>query len=501
MMGGDRERTHSHSAHTYKLNLYLQNRPDRTRTHKHQRSSQTSCETLLHRHEEKYLQFTTNLSKEISRLKNELRDRSAVIISLNSDGKAHSDLEVFMQKQLRSAEIASGKGVSDELTVVPFDSFTLHRVYQLETGLARHPVERPLRPDRRNELDGALESALHVLNDHQPGDSRHRTSYSPKDFFEGIFRTERDKGTLYDLTFRENTSPDFRRLVFFRPFAPLVKVLDEFIDASQILINIILPLTKQLDAFRRFMQNFSDVCFRRDEQTHLTVVLFGSENMDEVKRILDETSRMMKYRNLTLVHLNEDFSRARGLQVGAHAWSQSNVLFFFCDFNVHFTAEFLNSCRMNAAAGKKVFYPVMFSHYNPEIIYGHHVPPHEEQPAIRKDSGFWKDFDFGMTCQYRSDFTHIGGFEAHVKGRAAEDLHLYRKYLHSGLEVIRAPSRGLFHMWTETVCAEHLSSDAFKVCLCSKALNEASLAHMGDLLYQQQINNHLQKYNKHNRNT
>lgn len=155
------------------------------RTHKNQRSSQTSYETLLHRHEEKHLQFTTNLSKEISQLKNELRDRSASIISLNSDVKAHLGLEVFMQKPLRSAEIASGDRVSDESTVVPFDSFTLHRVYQLETGLAGHPVERPLRQDRRNELDGALESALHVLNDHQPGDSRHRTYYSPKDFFEG----------------------------------------------------------------------------------------------------------------------------------------------------------------------------------------------------------------------------------------------------------------------------------------------------------------------------
>lgn len=90
-----------------------------------------------------------------------------------------------------------------------------------------------------------------------------------------------------------------------------------------------------------------------------------------------------------------------------------------------------------------------------------------------------------------------GGLEVSVKGRAVEDVHLYRRYVHSGLEVIRAPSRGLFHLWTETLCDdEHVSSDSFKLCLCSKALNEASLAQMGELIYQQQIDNHLHKHTR-----
>jgi len=65
------------------------------------------------------------------------------------------------------------------------------RVYQLETGLTRHPAERPVRKDRRDELIGSVETALHVLN----GPQRHsdntvrKITYSPSDFIQGEKRS------------------------------------------------------------------------------------------------------------------------------------------------------------------------------------------------------------------------------------------------------------------------------------------------------------------------
>ncbi|RXN28633.1 chondroitin sulfate N-acetylgalactosaminyltransferase 1-like protein [Labeo rohita] len=487
------------------LLLYRQACRSQIQTRSGHPTDEDAYESLLHQHERQYLQQTTNLTRLISQLKAELQERSrqlqrsAVIFPLEHEEQNQSELEEFMRKQLRRAgKIFTGEPLPNEFAVLPFETFTLRQVYQLETGLTRLPVESPLRQDRKNEMNGALEAALHLLNEPQLRDSQQRRIYSPQHFYEGILRTERDKGTLYDLTFRENGVPNFRRLVFFRPFAPLMKVKEELMDASQILINIIVPLADTVESFRQFMQHFSDVCIRQDGRTHLTVVFFGHEKTNEVKGILDAVSRRMKYRNLTLIHLNEAFSRGRGLQVGARAWKRSNVLLFFCDVNVRFGAEFLNSCRMNAEAGKKVFYPVMFSLYNPEIIYGQHIPSAQDQLVIRKDFGFWKDVDYGMTCQYRSDFINTGGFDVSAKGRATEDVHLYRKFLHSNLMVVRAPSRHLFHLWHPTVCHAHLSSEALKLCLQTKALNEASHSQLGQMIFHQEIDNHLHKYNQHN---
>lgn len=63
----------------------------------------------------------------------------------------------------------------------------LLRVYQLETGLTKHPEERPVRRDRRDELIGTVETALHVLNGPQQhtDNTRRKRTYSPSDFIEG----------------------------------------------------------------------------------------------------------------------------------------------------------------------------------------------------------------------------------------------------------------------------------------------------------------------------
>ncbi|XP_068430918.1 chondroitin sulfate N-acetylgalactosaminyltransferase 1 [Clinocottus analis] len=490
-----------------------------------------SYQLLLQEREEQHRLHISSLKKQIAQLKEALQERSQQLKGVQDSlkratggpaggqeagpgsqgaglGEAQgarsqqADLQEFLRSQLAKAEVTAGTRLPSEYAVVTFESFTLQKVYQLETGLTRHPEEKPVRKDKREALGEVLEAALHDLNtpasqqDGRTAAGNTHTSkvYAPSDFIEGISRTERDRGTLYELTFRGESSTAFRRLVLFRPFGPLMKVSAERVDTADVPINVIVPLSRRTDKFKQFLLNFREVCVRQDGRVHLTVVYFGNEQMSEVRSALENTSREVHFKNFTLLQLDEDFSRGRGLDVGARAWTGGNVLLFFCDVDIYFTADFLNSCRLNTQPGKKVFYPVLFSQYNPSLIYGaDHLPPVEQQLVIKKDTGFWRDFGFGMTCQYRSDFINIGGFDIDIKGWGGEDVHLYRKYLHSNLLVVRAPSRGLFHLWHEKRCADELPPDQYRMCMQSKAMNEASHGQLGMLFFRREIEAHLRK--------
>lgn len=75
----------------------------------------------------------------------------------------------------------------------------------------------------------------------------------------GLYRTERDKGTLYELFFAKDDSDNFRHVTLFRPFGPLMKVRSTSVETSGVIINIIVPLAGRTEAFSQFLHNFRSV--------------------------------------------------------------------------------------------------------------------------------------------------------------------------------------------------------------------------------------------------
>ncbi|XP_056113024.1 chondroitin sulfate N-acetylgalactosaminyltransferase 2 [Rhinichthys klamathensis goyatoka] len=472
-------------------------------------------QALLQEQEERHLSRAASLKRQIAQLKQELQEMSEKLRVLQKkkegpgpqsliDGRDQepSDLLEYLHSQIEKAEVNTGARLPSEYALVPFESFTSTKVYQLEMGLTRHPEEKPVRKDRRDELVEVIEAGLEIINNPEDDDGQEdnipmqRQMFTESHFFEGLYRTERDKGTLYELYFAKENSHEYRHVTLFRPFGPLMKVRSMSVDAASTIINIIVPLSGRTEVFVQFLHNFREVCVQQDKRVHLTVVYFGQTGLQEVKASLRKMSSEENFSNYTLIPVDEEFSRGRGLDIGAHAWEKGgDVLMFFCDVDIYFTLEFLSTCRLNTAPGKRVFYPVVFSLYNPAIVYGNldFPPPIESQLIHKKDAGFWRDFGFGMTCQYRSDFLSIGGFDLEVKGWGVEDVHLYRKYLRSEQIVIRTPVSGLFHLWHEKLCADELTPEQYRMCIQSKAMNEASHSHLGMLVFREEIETHLRK--------
>lgn len=235
-------------------------------------------QALLQEQEEHYQTRAASLKRQIAQLKQELQEMSEKMRSLQerknvgANGIGYhgtgehtpGDLLEFLHSQIDKAEVSAGARLPSEYGVIPFESFTLMKVFQLEMGLTRHPEEKPVRKDKRDELVEVVEAGLEVLNNPDEDDGQEdeegplgeKPVFNEDDFVEGYYRTERDKGTQYELFFKKADLPDYRHVTLFRPFGPLMKVKSAVADISRAVVNVVVPLARRTDAFAQFMQNF-----------------------------------------------------------------------------------------------------------------------------------------------------------------------------------------------------------------------------------------------------
>lgn len=434
---------------------------------------------------------------------NMLQNHKTLTPHQNSSRHAQ-DLTSYFLERLQAAEVLKGFSYKTEYEIISFNRFTLSRIYMVEPGLGKRVIEKPIGSKKR-DLFEIIAFGIDTLN-------RNRSSsmlYSYDDFVEGIYRTEPTTGAHYELYFQNKDagpnseypglSTSYAKVSVFRPFGPPMLVANSLAQTREEWINLILPLSGRLDTFKHFMERFVNTCIKQDKRVYLTVVYFGNDGLKEVKTIMSQAARQHKYKQMKLITTNEKFARGRGLQIGALNWKSGDVLLFMCDVDIVFGVDFLERCRLNAEREKRVYYPIVFSLYNPKIVYSLQdipTPPLSDQLIISKDTGFWRDFGYGMTCQYRSDFLKIKGFDEQIEGWGGEDVFLYQKYVRSEYLVIRATDPGIFHLWHEKFCDPKLSSEQYRSCIRSKALNEASHSQLGLLAFKDEIDVHRSVVNK-----
>lgn len=245
-------------------------------------------------------------------------------------------------------------------------------------------------------------------------------------------------------------------------------------------INIVLPVYERWESFRRFILNYEDICLKQDQNTRLTVVLFESKSNKTIWiKNLFETLRLKYSKNLNdssfrMLVSESEFTRSKARNLGAEA-HDFNDLLFFVDVDVVFSKDVLLRIRLNTIQHKQVYFPIVFSEYNPKNRVNN--------ASLSVDSGYWRFFGFGMIGAYKSDFKQIGGFNNKILGWGKEDFQIYQRFIYSNLSVFRAADPGLVHVYHSFECGQNLTKDQFKMCYNSNSATTASQRVLANLFY------------------
>ncbi|XP_050513631.1 chondroitin sulfate synthase 1 isoform X1 [Diabrotica virgifera virgifera] len=246
-------------------------------------------------------------------------------------------------------------------------------------------------------------------------------------------------------------------------------------------INFILPLSGRYSIFKRFIQLYEDTCLKEQQSTNLYIVLYkNKENAQDYQRSLELVSSLTQnypYRVIKAITSEEDFSRGKALQLGVDELQDDNLMLFI-DVDMVFDRDSLQRIRRNTVQNKKVYFPIVYSLYNPQLLkesYNETIWMCPKNSSFDDYHGFWRQFGFGIVSIYKSDYIRLGGFDLKISGWGAEDVNLYDNVIKSDLKIVRSVDPGLIHIFHSEKCDDQLDTEQKIMCLGTKANTLGSL--------------------------
>ncbi|XP_015126312.1 chondroitin sulfate synthase 1 [Diachasma alloeum] len=239
------------------------------------------------------------------------------------------------------------------------------------------------------------------------------------------------------------------------------KEIDPIKDKS---IRFILPLSGRFHVFQRFLRNYEEICLMTGDKTELLVVLYPHRTDNSVDSTMELINRMrIKYSSarIEVIPGSGNFSRAQALNLGV-SQSREDDLMFFVDVDIVLKASALQRIRLNTVIGRQVYFPIVFSQFDPKIVREN---SNTQDPfLINEFTGFWRQFGFGIVSLYKKDYLSIGGFDLSITGWGKEDVDFFEKAVKSKLNVFRAPDKHLVHVFHDVECDERLSGIQLSMC-------------------------------------
>ncbi|CAK9293485.1 unnamed protein product [Gordionus sp. m RMFG-2023] len=277
-------------------------------------------------------------------------------------------------------------------------------------------------------------------------------------------------------------------------------------------INFIVPLCGRLNNFKRFLNNFETICLKNKIETSLLIVLFKTPqdikreelnvdlNSTNINLTTDTESTITlidklreAYRDysslMNILQVKGEFSRGLALEIGASQYVSQDLLFFI-DVDMIFDYDFLRRVRYFTKLNESIYFPIVFSQFNPDFTYGNDSINKRKLPSylyenvdnssstntrdlhsfkVTAKTGTWRSYGYGIVGIYKYDFTRVGGFDMGIFGWGKEDVDLFDKCIAKKYDVIHAPDPGLIHVFHDSICPPTLNNDQFIMCIKSKS--------------------------------
>ena len=238
-------------------------------------------------------------------------------------------------------------------------------------------------------------------------------------------------------------------------------------------VNFVIPLYGRNDPFLRFVQNFENVALKTKENVSFLVMFFRDGKNDvqyrETSQIIDNLKRKYVNHSLRIIALSGSFQRAIALQKASHEFSK-DALLFLVDIDCSFDRQLLYRIRHNTHQGKHVYFPIMFSQYDPHMMNSSYKPVKRGSSSEKfaNDNGYWRMSSYGQVALYKSDFDAAGGFNTDIKGWGKEDLDFVQRIINQKLTIFRSTDSGLVHIFHTINCDDRLQNEQYNMCLGTK---------------------------------
>eukprot|EP00795_Rhopilema_esculentum_P015046 gene15046-6209_t len=151
--------------------------------------------------------------------------------------------------------------------------------------------------------------------------------------------------------------------------------------------------------------------------------LYGkTQNVRQYEHLIIDASKNLKNARFKVLHVKGNFERGAARHNGVSMLPPKNVLILFVDIDISFNSGFLQRCQLYTESKQSVYFPIVFSQYNPKIV-GQSKKPW----VISSNHGMWRDQGHGNLCVFKSDYLEAGGFSLNITGWGSEDDEIYQR--------------------------------------------------------------------------